>query len=57
MRFIGVTGTNGKTTITNLIKHILTENGHKVGLIGTIQERDRKTRLSTRTIPPRSSMI
>lgn len=37
MRFIGVTGTNGKTTITNLIKHILTENGHKVGLIGTIQ--------------------
>lgn len=37
MRFVGVTGTNGKTTITNLIKHILTENGHKVGLIGTIQ--------------------
>ncbi len=37
MRFIGVTGTNGKTTITNLIKHILTENGHIVGLIGTIQ--------------------
>ena len=37
MHFIGVTGTNGKTTITNLIKHILTENGHTVGLIGTIQ--------------------
>ena len=37
MRFIGVTGTNGKTTITNLIKRILTANGHKVGLIGTIQ--------------------
>lgn len=37
MRFIGVTGTNGKTTITNVIKHILTENGYKVGLIGTIQ--------------------
>lgn len=37
MHFVGVTGTNGKTTITNLIKHILTENGHKVGLIGTIQ--------------------
>ncbi len=37
MRFVGVTGTNGKTTITNIIKHILTENGHKVGLIGTIQ--------------------
>ncbi len=37
MHFIGVTGTNGKTTITNLIKHILTENGHIVGLVGTIQ--------------------
>ncbi len=37
MRFIGVTGTNGKTTITTLIKYILTANGHKVGLIGTIQ--------------------
>ena len=37
MRFIGVTGTNGKTTITNLIKRILTANGHKVGLVGTIQ--------------------
>ena len=32
-----LTGTNGKTTITNLIKHILTEAGHRVGLIGTIQ--------------------
>ncbi|MDE6730434.1 MAG: UDP-N-acetylmuramoyl-L-alanyl-D-glutamate--2,6-diaminopimelate ligase [Oscillospiraceae bacterium] len=37
MKFIGVTGTNGKTTITNVIKAILTANHHKVGLIGTIQ--------------------
>lgn len=37
MKFIGVTGTNGKTTITNVIKHILMENGIKTGLIGTIQ--------------------
>lgn len=37
MKFIGVTGTNGKTTITSVIKHILTACGHKVGLIGTIQ--------------------
>lgn len=32
---IGVTGTNGKTTTTYLIKYIL-EKKHKVGLIGTI---------------------
>lgn len=37
LRLIAVTGTNGKTTITNVIKHILTVNGHKTGLIGTIQ--------------------
>lgn len=36
LRFIGVTGTNGKTTITTVIKRLLTENGYKVGLIGTI---------------------
>lgn len=34
---IAVTGTNGKTTMTNVIKHILTSNGYKTGLIGTIQ--------------------
>ncbi len=37
MTFIGVTGTNGKTTTTNIIKHILMSTGHKTGLIGTIQ--------------------
>ena len=37
MKMIGVTGTNGKTTITNVIKHILMKNGHKTGLVGTIQ--------------------
>ncbi|MBO5163265.1 MAG: UDP-N-acetylmuramoyl-L-alanyl-D-glutamate--2,6-diaminopimelate ligase [Ruminococcus sp.] len=37
LTLIGVTGTNGKTTITNVIKHILMANGHKTGLIGTIQ--------------------
>lgn len=37
MKFIGITGTNGKTTMTNVIKQVLTENGYKVGLIGTIQ--------------------
>ncbi|MBP3379798.1 MAG: UDP-N-acetylmuramoyl-L-alanyl-D-glutamate--2,6-diaminopimelate ligase [Ruminococcus sp.] len=37
MTLIGVTGTNGKTTITNVIKHILMANGHKTGLIGTIR--------------------
>lgn len=36
---IGVTGTNGKTTTTNLIAKIFEDQGHKVGLIGTIHNR------------------
>lgn len=37
LRMIGVTGTNGKTTITNVIKYILMKNCHKTGLVGTIR--------------------
>jgi UDP-N-acetylmuramoyl-L-alanyl-D-glutamate--2,6-diaminopimelate ligase len=37
MTVIGVTGTNGKTTTTYLLKSILEHWGKKVGLIGTIQ--------------------
>jgi len=37
LKMIGVTGTNGKTTTTNIIKHILMQSGHKTGLVGTIQ--------------------
>ncbi len=37
LKFIGVTGTNGKTTTTCLIKSVLEQLGRKVGLIGTIQ--------------------
>src|SRR5690606_37165207 len=36
LRLIGVTGTNGKTTTMHLIKAVLEQAGHKVGLIGTI---------------------
>ncbi len=35
IKVIGVTGTNGKTTVTTLIKQILEFDGHKVGLVGT----------------------
>lgn len=35
LRVIGVTGTNGKTTVTFLLKAMLEKAGEKVGLIGT----------------------
>ncbi|MGI6270323.1 MAG: UDP-N-acetylmuramoyl-L-alanyl-D-glutamate--2,6-diaminopimelate ligase [Candidatus Howiella sp.] len=37
LKIIGVTGTNGKTTVSYLVKTILEAAGHKVGLVGTIQ--------------------
>lgn len=37
IKLMGVTGTNGKTTITTVIKKVLSSLGHKVGLIGTCQ--------------------
>ena len=38
MQIIGVTGTNGKTSTTLLLKHVLeTVQGAKVGLIGTME--------------------
>ena len=36
MRMIGVTGTNGKTTTSHMIRHILKAQGYKVGVIGTV---------------------
>ncbi len=35
LKLVGVTGTNGKTTMATLIKNVLTDNGFKVGFIGT----------------------
>ena len=37
LKLIGLTGTNGKTTTTFLIKQILENSGKRVGLIGTVQ--------------------
>lgn len=39
MKIIGITGTNGKTTVTYLLTHILTSLGYKTSLIGTINAR------------------
>ncbi len=36
LKVIGITGTNGKTTISYIVKSILDSNGYKCGLIGTI---------------------
>ena len=35
LKLIGITGTNGKTTMATLVKDVLSANGKKVGFIGT----------------------
>ena len=37
LTMLGVTGTNGKTTVTYLLRYILQRTGMKTGLIGTVQ--------------------
>jgi UDP-N-acetylmuramoyl-L-alanyl-D-glutamate--2,6-diaminopimelate ligase len=36
LTMVGVTGTNGKTTITTLCRHMMEEVGQKTGLLGTV---------------------
>ena len=37
LSIVGVTGTNGKTTVTTLTRHLLERPGRPVGLIGTVR--------------------
>jgi len=52
LSLIGVTGTNGKTTVTYLLESILREAGHEPGVIGTINYHWGATQLpASRTTP------
>ena len=52
LRAIGVTGTNGKTTVTYLLRHLLGACGVKCGLVGTVVTDDgRGERPSSLTTP------
>lgn len=54
MNVIGVTGTNGKTTTTFLVKSILDKIGHKTGIIGTIENRIGDRIIATERTTPES---
>ncbi|NOZ20298.1 MAG: UDP-N-acetylmuramoyl-L-alanyl-D-glutamate--2,6-diaminopimelate ligase [Planctomycetes bacterium] len=52
MTIVGVTGTNGKTTTTHLVKSILDASGRETGLIGTVGYRiGRRNVPATMTTP------
>ncbi len=54
MKMIGVTGTNGKTSVTYLLKSMLEQQGEKVGLIGTICNLIGEEELPTERTTPES---
>ncbi|MEF9991684.1 MAG: UDP-N-acetylmuramoyl-L-alanyl-D-glutamate--2,6-diaminopimelate ligase [Romboutsia sp.] len=53
LKIIGVTGTNGKTSITTFIKQILSQYG-KVGLVGTINIDNGKEEIVSKNTTPES---
>jgi len=58
LNVIGITGTNGKTTTSFIIKEILTEAGFKTGIIGTIfYEIGERRIMSTNTTPESFDLI
>ena len=54
VKLIGVTGTNGKTTITYLLESILKRARHPVGVIGTLNYRYGQTLISAPNTTPES---
>ena len=52
LKLIGVTGTNGKTTVTSLLYQLFKKAGYKVGLLSTVKIMvDDKTFKATHTTP------
>src|SRR5690606_39629220 len=52
---VGVTGTNGKTTVTHMVESIVAGSGVSAGLIGTVHTRVGQTSIpNTRTTPEAS---
>ena len=57
IKVIGITGTNGKTTVTYLIKHILESRGAVCGLIGTNKNMIGDKVLETERTTPESNEL
>lgn len=57
LKVIGITGTKGKTTTTYLVKSILENAGHRVGLVGTIEVIIGDTHIHAENTTPESYML
>ena len=57
LTLVGITGTNGKTTVTHLVHQLLNRAGIRCGLIGTVLVDDgRETAPAEMTTPPASEL-
>ena len=54
---IGITGTKGKTTTTYMVRSILENAGHRVGLIGTIETIIGDTHIPSKNTTPESTLV
>ena len=57
VRMLGVTGTNGKTTTTYLLRHILGKVNTRCGLIGTVEIDDGRNRREASMTTPAATEI
>ncbi len=54
LQLIGVTGTNGKTTVTHLLEQMMQDSTKKTGLIGTMYTKIGDTQFETKNTTPES---
>lgn len=57
LSMIGVTGTNGKTTVTHLISEIMSDNNQPTGIIGTMYNKIGDTKISTINTTPDANTL
>ncbi len=55
LRLVGVTGTNGKTTVVHMIESVVRSAGHRAGLIGTLGARIGERLIPTSLTTPEAS--
>lgn len=55
LKLIGITGTNGKTTSSFIIKNILQQAGNKTGLVGTISNYIGEVKIDSKLTTPESN--
>jgi UDP-N-acetylmuramoyl-L-alanyl-D-glutamate--2,6-diaminopimelate ligase len=57
VRVLGVTGTNGKTTTTYLLRHILAKASIRCGMVGTVETDDGKIRREAEMTTPSATLL